>query len=208
MKMTCAILAGGKSTRMGQDKATMRIGDKPLICFIYTIVKEVFDDVIIISRVHNTIEGIDAPVLKDALPFGGSMTGIASALLYSETPYTFVVGCDMPFLSTEAFEYMQNEVAGEDIVIPKTKYMQNEVAGEDIVISKTKWGFEALHAIYNRCCMAHFFRLIEQNRFKVAEILPFVSVKELEENPCFFRNGNSVFTNINTMNDLAMVEAE
>ena len=191
MKMTCAILAGGKSTRMGQDKATMRIGDKPLICFIYTIVKEVFDDVIIISRVHNTIEGIDAPVLKDALPFGGSMTGIASALLYSETPYTFVVGCDMPFLSTEAFEYMQNEVAGEDIVI-----------------SKTKWGFEALHAIYNRCCMAHFFRLIEQNRFKVAEILPFVSVKELEENPCFFRNGNSVFTNLNTMNDLAMVEAE
>jgi len=191
MKMTCAILAGGKSTRMGQDKATMRIGDKPLICFIYTIVKEVFDDVIIISRVHNTIEGIDAPVLKDALPFGGSMTGIASALLYSETPYTFVVGCDMLFLSTEAFEYMQNEVAGEDIVI-----------------SKTKWGFEALHAIYNRCCMAHFFRLIEQNRFKVAEILPFVSVKELEENPCFFRNGNSVFTNINTMNDLAMVEAE
>ena len=189
--MTCAILAGGKSTRMGQDKATMRIGDKPLICFIYTIVKEVFDDVIIISRFHDTIEGIDAPVLKDVVPFGNSMTGIASALLYSETPYTFVVGCDMPFLSTEAFEYMQNEVAGEDIVI-----------------SKTKWGFEALHAIYNRCCMAHFFRLIEQNRFKVAEILPFVSVKELEENPCFFRNGNSVFTNINTMNDLAMVEAE
>jgi hypothetical protein len=55
--------------------------------------------------------------------------------------------------------------------------------------------------------MAHFFRLIEQNRFKVTEILPFVSVKELEEQSCFFRNGNSVFTNINTINDLAMVEA-
>ena len=205
--MTCAILAGGKSTRMGQDKATIKIGDKYLINLVYDVVKEVFDKVIILSRFHDTIEGIDAPVLKDVVPFGGSMTGIASALLYSETPYTFVVGCDMPFLSTEAFKYMVNEAIGEDIIIPKTKYMVNEAIGEDIIIPKIKWGFEALHTIYNRSCMAHFFRLIEQNRFKVTEILPFVSVKELEEQSCFFRNGNSVFTNINTINDLAMVEA-
>jgi molybdopterin-guanine dinucleotide biosynthesis protein A len=146
-------------------------------------------------------------VLKDALPYGGSMTGIASALLYSETPYTFVVGCDMPFLSRKALQYMMSEATGEDIIIPKTQYMVNEVTGDDTIIRKTKWGFEALHAIYNRSCMVHFFRLIEQNRIKIAEILPFVSVKELAEHPCFFRNGSSVFTNINTINDLAMVEA-
>jgi molybdopterin-guanine dinucleotide biosynthesis protein A len=190
MKMTCAILAGGKSTRMGQDKATIKIGEKPLIRIVYDKVKEVFDDVIIISRFHDTIEGIDAPVLKDVVPFGNSIAGIVSALLYSKTPYTLVVACDMPFLSTEAFKYMANEATGEDIIIPKTQ-----------------WGFEPLHAIYNRSCIAHFFRLIEQNRFKVTGVLPFVSVKELEEQPCFFSNGSSVFTNINTMKDLSMVEA-
>jgi molybdopterin-guanine dinucleotide biosynthesis protein A len=190
MKMTCAILAGGKSTRLGQDKATIRIGEKALIRLVYDNIKEVFDDVIIISRLHNTIEGIDVPVLQDIVPFGNSMTGIVTALLYSETPYTFVVACDMPFLSTEAVKYVVNEATGEDIIIPKTKL-----------------GFEPLHAIYNRSCMAHLFRLIEYNRFKITGILPFVSVKALEEQPCFFRKGISVFTNINTMKDLAMVEA-
>jgi molybdopterin-guanine dinucleotide biosynthesis protein A len=190
MKITCAILAGGKSTRMGQDKATIKIGEKALIHLVYDKVKEVFDDVLIISRLHNAIESIDAPVLKDIVPFGNSMTGIASALLYSETPYTFVVACDMPFLSTEAFRYMVKEATGEDIIIPKTKL-----------------GFEPLHAIYNKSCIAHLLRLIEQNRFKITGVLPFVSVKELKEHPCFFRNGNPVFTNINVMNDLSMVEA-
>jgi molybdenum cofactor guanylyltransferase len=206
MNITCAILAGGKSTRMGQDKATLKIGDRYLINFVYDIVKEVFDRVIILSRFHDTIEGINAPVLKDALPYGGSMTGIASALLYSETPYIFVVGCDMPFLSTEAFKFMMSEATGEDIIIPKTQYIVNETNSNGTVVRKARWGFEALHAIYNRSCMVHFFRLIEQNRFKIAEILPFVSIKVLESQPCFFRNGNSVFTNINTINDLSMVE--
>lgn len=188
--MTCAILAGGKSTRMGQDKATTKIGEKPLIRLVYDRVKEVFDEVIILSKVHDTIENIDAPVLKDVVLFGNSMAGITSALLYSKTPYIFVVACDMPFLSIEAFNYMVNEATGEDIIIPKTNL-----------------GFEPLHAIYNRSCIAHFFRLIGQDKLKVTGILPFVSVKELKEQPCFFRNGSSVFTNINVIKDLSMLEA-
>jgi molybdenum cofactor guanylyltransferase len=190
MKMTCAILAGGKSTRMGQDKATIKIGEKALIRLVYERVREVFDNVVIISRLHNNIENISIPILKDVVPFGNSMTGIASALLYSKTPYTFVVACDMPFLSKEAFKYMISETTGEDIIIPKTKS-----------------GFEPLHAIYNQSCVAHFLRLIGQNRLKVTGVLPFVSVKELGEQPCFFKNGSSVFTNINAMNDLSMVVA-
>jgi molybdenum cofactor guanylyltransferase len=190
MKMTCAILAGGKSSRMGQDKATIKVGGKTLIRLAYDRVKEVFDDVIIVSRLHSTIESIDAPVLKDVVPFGNSMIGIVTALLYSKTPYTFVVACDMPFLSTEAFKCMADEATGEDIIIPKTKL-----------------GFEPLHAIYNRSCIAHFLRLVGQGKFKVVEVLPFVSVKVLKEEPCFLRNGNSVFTNVNAMNDLSMVKA-
>jgi molybdenum cofactor guanylyltransferase len=190
MKMTCAILAGGKSTRMGQDKATIRIGEKALIHLVFDKVKDVFDEVMILSKFHETIEGINAPVLQDIVPYGGTMAGIVSALLYSKTPYVFVVACDMPFLSTEALTYMAHEATGEDIVIPKTRF-----------------GFEPLHAIYNRSCVAPFFRLIEQKRQKLTEILPFVTVKELEEEPCFFRNGRSVFSNMNTINDLALMEA-
>lgn len=188
--MTCAILAGGESARLGQDKATTKIGKKALIHFVYDVVKEMFNEVIILSKIHESIDGIDAPVLKDIVPYGNSMAGVVSALVYSKTPYTFVVACDMPFLSKETLRYMLGEVTGEDIIIPKTR-----------------WGYEPLHAIYNRSCIAHFFRLIEQGRFRLREIFPFVGVKELDENPCFFVNDTLVFTNINTMKDLDMVKA-
>jgi len=190
MNMTCAILAGGESARLGQDKATIKIGKKALIHFVYDVVKEMFNEVIILSKIHESIDGIDAPVLKDIVPYGNSMAGVVSALVYAKTPYTFVVACDMPFLSKETLRYMLDEVTGEDIIIPKTR-----------------WGYEPLHAIYNRSCIAHFFRLIEQGRFRLREIFPFVGVRELDENPCFFVNDTLVFTNINTMKDLDIVKA-
>ncbi len=189
MNCACAILAGGPSARMRQDKATIRIGERALIQLVYDKVKEVFDDVMIITKFHDGIEGVDAPVLKDAVSFRGPMAGIVSALLYSEKPYTFVVACDMPFLAREALEYMISQIAGQDIVIPKTRQ-----------------GYEPLHAIYNRTCIAHFFRLMEKGKLAITEVLPFVSVKELKENPCFFVNNRSVFANMNTIKDLETLQ--
>ncbi|MBA4390686.1 MAG: hypothetical protein C0399_07095 [Syntrophus sp. (in: bacteria)] len=187
--MTCAILAGGQSKRMGRDKVTVEINRKALINLVYDKAKEVFQDIIIISNNHKTIQGIEAPIMRDIMPARSPSVGIVSALVYASNPYVFVLACDMPFLSTDALKYMVNEVAGEDIIIPRTK-----------------WGFEPLHAIYNRSCMAPLFRLIEQNRFKVTDLLPFVKTRELGEAPCFFKEGTSVFANINTVNDLEMLE--
>lgn len=187
--MTCAILAGGQSKRMGKDKATMDINRKALINLVYDKAKEVFQNIIIISNNHKAIEGIEAPIVPDIIPARSPSVGIASALLYANTPYVFILACDMPFISVEAIKYMVNEVNGEDIIIPRTKL-----------------GLEPLHAIYNRSCMAPLFRLIEQNKFKVRDLLPFVRVRELGWEPCFIKDGASVFTNINTMNDLEMVE--
>ena len=188
--MTCAILAGGQSKRMGRDKATVEINRKALINLIYDKAKEVFHDIIIISNNHKIIEGIEAPIMPDIIPVRSPSVGIASALTYADTPYVFILACDMPFISVEALRYMVNEVNGEDIIIPRTK-----------------GGLEPLHAIYNRSCMAPLFRLIEQNRLKIMDVLPYVRVRELGQEPCFIKDGASVFTNINTMNDLEMAEA-
>ncbi|MCX5802581.1 MAG: NTP transferase domain-containing protein, partial [Proteobacteria bacterium] len=68
MDFTCAILAGGKSRRMGRDKATLMVGNKPLINQVYDKAKRVFKEVIILSNHHNGISGIDAPILKDVFP--------------------------------------------------------------------------------------------------------------------------------------------
>jgi molybdopterin-guanine dinucleotide biosynthesis protein A len=189
VKMTCAILAGGRSRRMGRDKATLPFKNKPLIAHVYEIVRQVFSEVFIVSKYHSAIEGVGSPILKDITSREGSLVGIASALLYAATDYVFVVGCDMPFIRKDAIIHMVDQTHGEDIVIPRTDA-----------------GYEPLHAIYNRSCLPQILGAIDRNRIKVSDIFPFFSVKEVREPALFLNKGVSIFTNINTEEDLALAE--
>jgi molybdopterin-guanine dinucleotide biosynthesis protein A len=188
MNISSAILAGGQSTRMGQDKATLKIGDMGLIERVYATVRNVFDDVFVVSSHHKKIQGVPATVIGDALPQGGSLVGIISALLYSRTPYVFVVACDMPFLNGDFIRHMIDQVSGEDIIVPKS------IAG-----------YEPLHAIYNRSCLSYMLRLIDANRFKIDRIFPLLNVRTINVEVQSSPQGISVFTNINTEKDLEHV---
>lgn len=186
MDITCAILAGGYSKRMGRDKATLEINGKPLLLYVFEKVRRIFDSIVIVSSNHVSFEGIDAPVIKDIVSISGTMTGIVSALMYSHNPYVFVCACDMPFVSEDAIHYIINKRSGEDIIIPKTDK-----------------GYEPLHALYGKSCISYMLTAIERNRLKIDRIFPSLSVKELDDDPCFYNDGCSVFTNINSAADLA-----
>ncbi len=185
----CAILAGGRSSRFGQDKATIRINGKTLIGHVYDTVSRVFESVVVVSSRHRKLEDVPVPIIKDALPCAGAMTGIITALLCSGSEHTFVVACDMPLVSTEIFTHMILELSGEDILIPKTKF-----------------GYEPLHAIYSRACLSAMFKLLQAGRFKITDVFPFVSVKELTDEGRFYRNGKLAFANVNTMADLELLQ--
>ncbi len=174
---------------MGRDKATLPFKNKPLITYVHGIVKQVLPEVLIISKHHNAIEGIESPILRDITPKEGSLVGIASALLYATTDYVFAVGCDMPFIRKETILYMIQQTRGEDIVIPRTDA-----------------GYEPLHAVYNRSCLPHILWAIDRNRIKITDLLPFLSVKVVSEPALFYNNGISIFTNINTEEDLVRAE--
>ena len=189
MDVTCAILAGGKSSRMGRDKATLEVCNKPLIQQVYEKARHVFRKILIVSSQHEQLNSIEAPIVKDIFPFRSSIVGIASALLSANTPYVFVLACDMPFVTAQSIEHVLKEVHGEDIVIPRTRY-----------------GFEALHAVYNRSCLSIMLTHIAIQRLKVTDIFPFFSVREVGEHPAFLNKEISVFTNINVEEDLSLVQ--
>jgi len=189
MKFTCAILAGGASVRMGRDKATLLVKDRPLISYVYDKVKDVFEDIIILSNNSYVLNGIHVPVIKDIVPIQSTLTGIASALIHTQNPYVFVVACDMPNLSREGILYLMENAQGEDIIIPRTEK-----------------GYEPLHAIYNRTCIPYMLSLIERREFKISSIFPYVNVKVIDDSPIFQKNHMPVFININTTEDLKIME--
>jgi molybdopterin-guanine dinucleotide biosynthesis protein A len=189
MDFTCAILAGGRSTRMGRDKATLKVCDKALIQQVYEKARHVFKDILIVSNHHESFYGIEAPIIRDILPIQSSIVGIASALLAANTPYVFVLACDMPFVSVQSIEFVLKEVHGEDIILPHTRN-----------------GFEPLHAVYNRSCTSVMLTRIGLQRLKITDLFPFFSVKEVGEHPAFMDRGVSVFTNITVEDDLSLVQ--
>lgn len=191
METGCAILAGGRSVRMGRDKATTEFRGAPLIRQVFNTVRQVFEDIVIISSVHDAIEGVEAPVIRDLLPVQSPMVGIATALIHSALPRVFVVACDMPLLCVEAIRCLVDEAEGEDITIPMAEGY-----------------YQPLHAIYGRSSLSPLLRLIGLNRLKVSDVLPYMVVKAVRDRPCFYTSGGTlVFSNINTPQELADVSA-
>lgn len=180
-----AILAGGKSTRMGRDKATLILDSEPLIQRVYGVAREVFDNTIVVSNNIKALPGMNIPIIEDVVALQSPLAGIVSALIHTGADYVFALACDMPFLSGEAIKYMLDNINGEDIIIPKTEK-----------------GYEPFHAIYGRSCISYMLTCIERRRYRVTDIFPYLSVKAVKEAPLFFCNGISVFTNINTEEEL------
>jgi molybdopterin-guanine dinucleotide biosynthesis protein A len=174
---------------MGRDKATVLLDGKPLIAHVFDVAKRVFTDIMVVSSLHTAVDGIKARVVKDILPLPGSLTGIVSALIASDTDYVFVLGGDMPFITAEAMRYVVEAAAGEDIIIPRTE-----------------GGLEPMHALYRRSCISPMLAALGRGHMKITGLLALLQVKVLPPDPVFFNRGVSVFMNINTEEDLRRAE--
>lgn len=97
--MKAIVLAGGKSSRMGQNKALMMLGGRTVIQRVLDVVSSVFDEVYISGNCfyyHFLSKGI----IEDNIEQKGPMGGIYSALEYFKEDI-FVCSCDMPFISSD-----------------------------------------------------------------------------------------------------------
>lgn len=120
--ITFAILAGGKATRMGGiNKALIEIEGKTFIQKIFENLSPLFVQTVIISNERFNVGLQNVQVFPDIIMNMGPLGGIHSALVNSQTPFTFVVSCDMPFASVDIAEQIVEQFLSEgtDILVPK-----------------------------------------------------------------------------------------
>lgn len=113
---TALILAGGESRRMGQDKAALLLGGKPLLQHATCIVRPLFENIIVSTRHIRT--DCDLPQVCDDPRHAGPLAGLASGLAHSQTAWVFVVACDMPFVTRQLIETIEKFRNGVDAVVP------------------------------------------------------------------------------------------
>ncbi len=107
-EITGVVLAGGKSTRMGTDKALLALNGKPFIQHVAEAFQGVFTDVVI-SANTTEYEFLGLPVIGDVYPDCGPLGGIHAALGLVRTPHIFTAPCDVPFLNSTTFETLLQE---------------------------------------------------------------------------------------------------
>lgn len=93
-----AILAGGRSSRMGRDKVLIPVDGVPMIARIIGTLKAVFEKVFIVADDAAKYGEFGVRVIPDLVRDSGPLGGIHAALTAAAPAPVFVMPCDMPFL--------------------------------------------------------------------------------------------------------------
>jgi molybdopterin-guanine dinucleotide biosynthesis protein A len=186
VSVSAAIMAGGKSVRMGQDKAWIELDGEPLIARVAAVLAQVADEVIVVAN-DPKYESLGLRVVRDRWPAGGALGGIATGVGAATYDTVLVAACDMPFLSAEVWRILLGHIGEADVVIPK-------IGGE----------YETLHALYSKACVPHMARSIAENRLRVISFFEAVRVLAVEEPELRAVDPTlRAFTNVNTPEELA-----
>jgi len=115
------ILAGGKSKRIGKDKAFLTLKGKFFITYCIEKLKEIFEDVIIISDEIDKFSLLGIRVFPDIIKDIGPLGGIYTALKSIEKDYAFILPCDMPLFPIQAVKEIIRHASKDKIVIGFSK---------------------------------------------------------------------------------------
>ncbi|HEX5550646.1 MAG TPA: molybdenum cofactor guanylyltransferase [Nitrospira sp.] len=187
--VTGVLLAGGKSRRMGQDKRLLSVGDETLYTRSVSVLRAIFERVVVVVAQDSPLVASDAPVLRDIIPHCGSLGGLYTGLKEAGTQWVFAVACDMPFLDPGTIRHFTG--------------LKDE---GDVIMAKLRNGFQPMHALYHRNCLPIMERLIQAQDFKIHRLAEHpelrVRIVTPEELSRVDPEGRS-FYNVNTPADLA-----
>ena len=184
------VLAGGRSRRLGRDKAVEPFQGQPLIRRVIDRVSQVTQEIVVV--VADPARGQSLPleaahrVALDRYPDTGSLGGIFSGLWAARHQWALVVSCDMPFLNPDLLRHMLTLRRGADAVVPV-------VEGRP----------EPTHALYSRRCLLAIESRLQASELKISGFFDQVRVHYLEEDDIIkFDPERLSFFNVNTPEEL------
>ncbi len=182
------VLAGGKSTRMGTNKALLPLRERTLLATVVTALRPLFNEIIVVTNTPELYRDLEVHLVTDVIPGRGPLSGIHAGLLASPHWYNFIVACDMPFLATGFINYLLGQAPGYDAVVPRRgKYLQ------------------PLHAVYSQGCLAAIEACLQRQEYQAFAFYPGVRVRYVDIDRLEVKGVNDpekIFFNINTPADL------
>lgn len=172
MNTSIAVLAGGQSRRMGQDKALLDFLGEPLLNRVLRRIRHLTDDLFLVTPPRPGYEQFGTPLVPDLLPECGPLGGILTALQTARYPYCLILSCDLPFVNPQLLAAMLAWPRPYDVLVP----VRNQATGQG-----GEQTLETLHAIYSKRCIEPISRRLTAGERKIVSFFPEVSVVQIPE---------------------------
>ncbi len=186
------LLAGGKSSRMGADKAFLDFGGQTLLDRALTVMGAVCGKVTIVGDPDKFAEygsSKDGSVVADIFFGCGPLAGIHAALVHSTAALNLMLAVDMPFVSRELLAFIFAAAERED----------NHAI---VTVPRTGKGFQPLCAVYRRDFSAAAEQALRAGKYKIDATFSSVSVRVIEEDELAAAGfSEQSFFNVNTPQD-------
>ena len=199
MERSAVVLAGGFSSRFGQDKAVLELSGKPLIRHVIDSVRPIVDEIVIVTSDQERaaryakLVGENVKFAIDFVEAKGPLVGALTGFECAVGKYSLLLPADTPFVSRDILDFLFDLCNGKSAVIPRWPN-QN---------------IEPLHAVYlTKAALENSRMAVEQGMLKVQAMIDrlrgvrYVSTLVIQE----FDPDLKVFFNVNTPLDLRMAE--
>ena len=183
MQLTGIILAGGKSSRMGTDKASLEMEGKTLLCRAIEFC-QVFCDEVLISSNNQEHKVEELKLVNDEISDCGPMGGIYSCLKQSGSDWNFVLSVDAVFVEKDFVNFLITGIPGFEVVVP---------------IHNGKK--EPLIALYHKKLVPDFRSQLESKNYKMHFLLERVKTNFIHSDK-WMKQYPKLFYNLNSPEDL------
>lgn len=190
LPLTALLLAGGRSSRMGTDKALAEIapGVRVMDRMVETL-QAVAGEVVAVTNDPGKLRGLPVRVVVDPVPFEGPLAALREGLRAARTEWSLAVSCDLPLLGAGFVRHLWSLRGDCDAVVPRTER-----------------GDHPLSALYRRTCLAAIEGALARGERRMVSFYPDVRVRRVEEGELRrVEPGLESLVNVNTPEELREV---
>lgn len=185
VSLSAIVLAGGQSSRMGQDKALIEVSGVPLLRRVCEAALHCTDQVYVVtawSDRHRSILPPHCHLIAD-IRRQGPLVGFAHGLAQTQTDWVLLLACDLPRLQGETLQSWTAE-------------LETISADTIALLPRSQKGWEPLCGFYRRQCLSNLQDFIQQGRRSFQSWLATQRVQELR------LENREILFNCNTPQDL------
>jgi molybdopterin-guanine dinucleotide biosynthesis protein A len=182
---TAVILAGGKSSRMGEPKALLLFAGEPLIVHMVRRLGQLFSDTVVVAAPEQELPALPSTIVRDDVAYQGPVGGIYYGLKAARREICFVTSCDAPFLNLRLIAYLMAQISDYDVVVPFTQDR-----------------LQPLHAVYRKQVAPLLKEQLERGELRPIFLYDKVRTRKITEAEMHPHDPESLsFLNMNTPED-------